>query len=630
MSEAGVKGLKIKDVTTLYGKPYPFSFYPKSFKDLMKSNLKKALKTGKIIEQEAPVVDIKGNEIWFHSTIVPVKNGNSKIEYLMVVSIDTTRRNEAKRKLKESEEKYRVLVEESQDFIFMVNRNHEVLSVNKVAKKLFGGKVVVGKNISELFPRGTSRHYIDNLDKVFLNGVGKTIESEMFIGRKLYFISTTLNPVKDGKGNVISIFGVVRDITEKKKAENALRESEEQLKTINENITDAIFAKDKERKYTFVNPAAVKMMGKSIDKIIGRTAEEVFSKEDAQTIKRVDNLNFKGQKVSETNQLKIGGKTSFLHTTQSPIYDNNKKIIGITGVVMDVTEKRKADQALKESEKKYRELFNSMTEMFQVIELIYDKNGRAVDYIYLQVNPAFERLVKKPKEQLIGKRAKKIFGIVEPHWIKTYEEVAKTGRPKSYENYGKELDKYYDINAWKVGEKQVAIIFTDITESKKAEELLKESQKETERLFRFSGAMICKASFKGDFLRVSPGFTEVLGYSEKELLAKPFFYFIHPDDIKKTEDVIKEKLKKGIEVIRFENRYRKKDGTYLWFEWISRPIVKEGVTYAIVHDITESKKAEEELKNKNELLEKFVKITAGREARIVELKRKLKIRGKEK
>ena len=97
----------------------------------------------------------------------------------------------------------------------------------------------------------------------------------------------------------------------------------------------------------------------------------------------------------------------------------------------DITEEKEAHENLRESEEKYKQLFDTMSEMFQVIELIYDENGRAIDYYYRQVNPAFEKLVGKTQDQLIDKCVKDIFGIVEDYWINAYEQVDKTGIPIS-------------------------------------------------------------------------------------------------------------------------------------------------------------------------------------------------------
>ncbi len=99
MSSAGVKTLAMSDVTEYYGKPYPFDFYPQSFCDEMSKNLSKARDTDSVVEQEAAVVDTNGNEVWFHSTIFPVRKSNQEMDCLIVVSIDTTEQYLARKAL---------------------------------------------------------------------------------------------------------------------------------------------------------------------------------------------------------------------------------------------------------------------------------------------------------------------------------------------------------------------------------------------------------------------------------------------------------------------------------------------------------------------------------------------------
>jgi PAS domain S-box-containing protein len=95
MSNAGVKGLQIDDITPYYGRPYPFDFYPEPFRDQMTNNLERVKETGEIATQEGSVVDIEGNDVWFHSTLVPVNNDEGRIDYIIVVSIDITERKRA-------------------------------------------------------------------------------------------------------------------------------------------------------------------------------------------------------------------------------------------------------------------------------------------------------------------------------------------------------------------------------------------------------------------------------------------------------------------------------------------------------------------------------------------------------
>jgi len=104
MSASGIRDLKIDDITEYYGKPYPLSFYPESFKESMTKRLMEVKETAKVAEQEAAIVDTEGNEAWFHSTLVPVLDDNGDIEYIMIVSINITDRKKAEVGLKDRNE----------------------------------------------------------------------------------------------------------------------------------------------------------------------------------------------------------------------------------------------------------------------------------------------------------------------------------------------------------------------------------------------------------------------------------------------------------------------------------------------------------------------------------------------
>lgn len=124
----------------------------------------------------------------------------------------------------------------------------------------------------------------------------------------------------------------------------------------------------------------------------------------------------------------------------------------------------------------------------------------------------------------------------------------------------------------------------------------KRAEEEFEKIFILSADMICIADIKGYFRKINPAFGKTLGYTEKELLDRPFVDFVHPDDRENTLAIISEKLSKGIAVFYFENRYQCKDGSYRWLSWTSNPVPEEGITYAIAKDVTERRKAEEALK----------------------------------
>lgn len=134
----------------------------------------------------------------------------------------------------------------------------------------------------------------------------------------------------------------------------------------------------------------------------------------------------------------------------------------------------------------------------------------------------------------------------------------------------------------------------------KAKKYAEESSAKLNTIFNMSQSFICIADVNtANFKFVNPTFKRILDYTEKELINKPFYDFIHPDDIKPTVEVVEKQLKAGKAVVSFENRYRCKNGEYVWLNWNSFPIPEKGVTYAIAHDITDRKLMQEELIAKN-------------------------------
>ena len=129
----------------------------------------------------------------------------------------------------------------------------------------------------------------------------------------------------------------------------------------------------------------------------------------------------------------------------------------------------KAEEALKISERRYRSLFEQMTEGFALHEIVCDANGEPKDYIFLDVNPTFEKLAGLKKGAVIGKCITQIFPGENPLWIKAYGEVALTGKPVRFEKYSPTLKRNYDVVAFRPAPNQFAVLFTDITGRKEQE-----------------------------------------------------------------------------------------------------------------------------------------------------------------
>ncbi|RPI37292.1 MAG: PAS domain-containing protein, partial [Nitrospiraceae bacterium] len=148
----------------------------------------------------------------------------------------------------------------------------------------------------------------------------------------------------------------------------------------------------------------------------------------------------------------------------------------------EVRVREHAEEALRESERKYRLLFENMTTGFALHEMIYNEQGQPIDYRYIEVNPAFEKLTGVPASALLGKTVKEVLPNTEQYWIDTAGKVAQTGMPVSYQNYSSELDRYYDCWLFSPAKDRFAIVFTDITERRKAEGELEKYRAHLEEL----------------------------------------------------------------------------------------------------------------------------------------------------
>jgi PAS domain S-box-containing protein len=356
----------------------------------------------------------------------------------------------------------------------------------------------------------------------------------------------------------------------------------------------------KDYRFLRINPAFEKQTGLKIPSTVGKTVKEIYPDIEQSWIDRYGSVVIDNKPI---HFIDYNHNTDKTYSVNAHSFSENKFVMFFD----DITKITVSEKNLGRSEKQYEQLFNSMMEMFQAVEIIYDEDGNAIDYVYLQVNRAFQELVNKKRDELIGKRAKEIFGVVEDHWLRTYAKVDKSGNTESYVNYGAELDKYYQIHAWKIDKGQVAIVFTDITKSKKSELALQESLRLNKNYIeilndaqRIANIGNWEWNILTNEVKWSDSMYELLGYVPKSI--KPSYTLalkhVHEDDKERYEKKLKESISKKIEY-HLENKIIKTNNSVI-------DVISRGTCFldadndlirmiGTVQDITAQKLMEEKL-----------------------------------
>ena len=161
---------------------------------------------------------------------------------------------------------------------------------------------------------------------------------------------------------------------------------------------------------------------------------------------------------------------------------------------------------------RYRALFDQMTEGFALHEIICDGQGVPCDYRFLDINPAFERLTGLKRHEVAGRTLKEVLPGEDPAWIQRYGAVALTGEPIQFEHYARELKRHFGVLAYRPAPGQFAVIFTEVTERKLAEDALRESEGRLRLVAKTAKLGTYDADPVAGTLYLSPEFRAILGY----------------------------------------------------------------------------------------------------------------------
>lgn len=289
----------------------------------------------------------------------------------------------------------------------------------------------------------------------------------------------------DRESNPTRMFGIIQDITDRKETEIALNKSEERYKLAIEGTQDGLWDLN-----LITNEAE---FSKRYETMLGYEPGELPRSDKAwtnllhpddvqQAHKNLFNyLNGKTEKYESTFRMRAkNGSYKWIAGRGKATFDENNIPLRITGFNTDITDRKNAELALKVSENKFKTLFESMTEMVALHELVFNDNGEVINYRIIDCNKAYSDIIGIDKKGAINKLATEVYKLDEPPYLKEFSNVAITGENYEYTTYFEPMDKYFMISVVSPGKNTFATITTDITAIKQIEMVVKAKNKELE------------------------------------------------------------------------------------------------------------------------------------------------------
>ncbi|MGC9196071.1 MAG: PAS domain S-box protein, partial [Syntrophobacteraceae bacterium] len=590
-----------------------------------------AWERGKALRIDETVPRSDGTASVYDVIKVPIFQDDGKRKALVVLGRDITERKKIEEALREREAQLRMALDIAglarweydvkTDTFWLEDHNYDFLG----GQAAEGGGLITGKAYAEKF---LSRE--DTLIISEAKNKALTTTDPTFIGQlehrvvspdgKQRHLLVYYAPVRDENWNVVKIRGVHQDITQRKQSEVALRESNQKLSQILDFLPDTTFAIDSERKVIAWNRAAEELTGVKAQDLLGKGDYEYslpfydFRRpilidaalgQDVEILKKYCSVQTEGDiLLAETNAPLRGGEIRVLSCKARPLYDSAGKIIGAIETIRDATEIRKTQEMLRESEQRYR----------SVVENIQDVYYRAdLDGTITMISPSIYKTCGITCEDAIGRHAND-FLMYPAEREEMMHMLLRDGVVRDYEIAYRKKDGspiWGSLTGSLLKDNQGNIvgiegIIRDITERKRAEEELRESEFRFRTIYDSADVGLARLSPDFRIQNANPAYCRMLGYREEELLGKHLAEISHPE-------IIQENLEKqaalvcgNIDHYEMEKRFIHKDGHTVYGimranlvrNWAGEPVD----TIGSVLDITDRKRAEQELRRNQAML----------------------------
>ncbi|MBM4242078.1 MAG: PAS domain S-box protein, partial [Euryarchaeota archaeon] len=532
----------------------------------------------------------------------PIYDSKGNISGAIESIRDVTGRKLAEESLKKSEAKYRSLVESSEDSIYLVDKDCVYQFANKKYASRLGlpADQIIGKAYSEFQPEEEAEDFSEKVDEV--SKTGKFLQYEYKSLKDSKYFLRTLSPVKNPQGKIIAITVVSKNITNLKKTEEALKISEAYYRTIFENTGTAILIDEEDTTISMINTETEKLFGYSKEEMEGKSWIEFMVKDDLEKIKKYHNLRRIDPNAAPRNYefrlIDKQGNVRNISATVDMIPGTGNSVASL----LDITERKQAEESLRESEEKYRKLVN--TSVDGVISV--DSQMKVILW-----NQASERLFGYAEKEILGKSLMKI---VPKRYRKAKERgfgefrksgsgpvIGKTLELEGLRKDGTEIPVELSVSSRRVGETYIATAMVrDIAERKNTENALKRSERHFRSVVETAEDAIVTTDGFGDIIFWNDAAEKIFEYSSAEVLGKNVDVLIpdkskvdHHEGMKNIESpnsVIVDSVIEGYGI--------RKDGTEFPIELSMSSWELDGEIFftTIIRDVAERKKAEKQIK----------------------------------
>jgi two-component system, cell cycle sensor histidine kinase and response regulator CckA len=335
------------------------------------------------------IEDARG-DMHFDINFNPILDADGKVSRLSILALDITDRKKAEQALKDREATLRTLIDASSETLILLDTRGVVLAASQVAAQRLGKSLeeIIGADLVSIIPTEVGKRRAEFLQEVVATGQPVRFEDV----RGDFFFDNSVTPIFD-QGQVVQVAILGVDISLRKQAEAAVQDSEARFRAIFATVQDTIFIKDRSFRYAQVNPAMERLFGRPAAEIVGKTDLELVGEAAAENIRKQDLMVLNGNVVRGVHALSVQGVPITFHYIKAPLHDEAGEIVGICGIARDITDLKQAEAALKESEERFRMLFEHVPDAY----ILADMMGEIID-----CNQATEDLAGYGREELVG------------------------------------------------------------------------------------------------------------------------------------------------------------------------------------------------------------------------------------